>query len=251
MLYLIALVAGKTVVLYISLMVLYKHFQTKTTRKINIQEKNPVFTLIGPYDDTKLAVKDIYNQLINIKDFKFLINPKVCQEFTAGLLLVIIVPSKPNNYKKRSIIRNTWGQVKDFAKVLFLLGQTNLTAVKHSVQEESNVYGDIVLGNFVDAYKNMTYKHLMGLKWIAHHCSTARYILKVDDDALINSWELQRFLVRELSPWGTKGLLLCCINENMPVIRDPKSPLRKWRVLKEEFAEEYYPPYCSGKFQCR
>jgi len=47
------------------------------------------------------------------------------------------------------------------------------------IVEESEVHHDLIQGNFIDAYRNMTYKHVMGLKWATYFCQNARYTMYI------------------------------------------------------------------------
>ncbi|CAG9796041.1 unnamed protein product [Diatraea saccharalis] len=231
----------KLLICIVGLMFLYDYYNTKAP--VVVRVKNPKFSLLGPYNTSEYLLDDVYDQLIDIKNFTFKTNPHPCMEYPAGLLLVIIVSSKPSNYKNRMVIRNTWGRSVDSTKVVFLLGDPYNESISQKIQNESLVYGDVVQGNFADAYRNMTYKHVMGLKWVAHRCPNAKYVLKTDDDIVVNSYELRRFLVKELSPWGAKGLITCQVLEHAEVQRSQRS---KWRVSPIEYAAPYYPTYCAG-----
>lgn len=218
-------------------------FYMRTT-PIMIKLPEPQFSLLGPYNTTEVIVEDNYEQLIDINNFTFIHNPQPCKNYTAGLLLMVIVSSNPHHAEKRQIIRNTWGRNFDSTKVVFLIGETkNDTTVSKLIHKEISEHGDIVYGNFKDAYRNLTYKHVMGLKWVTHHCSVAKYVLKTDDDVLVNSRELRHFLARELSPWGARDLIMCQVLKNAKAQRSAKS---KWKVTTHEYAKQYYPTYCAG-----
>ena len=219
----------------------YKYYTSTSPNIIRI--KDPKFSLLGPYNTTHITVEDNYTQLIDINNFSFIINPQPCKEYPAGLLLMIIISSNPNNRENRMVIRNTWGRNHDSIKVVFMVGEPENVTAAQLVKNESAKFGDIVQGNFVDVYRNMTYKHVMGLKWVAHHCPTAKYVLKTDDDILLNSREMSHFLARELSPWGAKDLITCQVLVNAKVQRSKKS---KWKVTTEEYGASHYPTYCAG-----
>uniref|UniRef100_A0A2A4JLU4 Hexosyltransferase n=2 Tax=Heliothis virescens TaxID=7102 RepID=A0A2A4JLU4_HELVI len=220
---------------------LYKYYTSTTPNIVRI--KDPKFSLLGPFNTTQIKVEDNYNQLIDVNEFNFIINPQPCKNYPSGLLLMIIISSNPNNHENRMVIRNTWGRNHDSTKVVFLIGEPENVTVSSQVKNESMKYGDIVQGNFVDVYRNMTYKHVMGLKWVAHHCPKAKYVLKTDDDIVVNSREMTHFLARELSPWGARDLIACQVLENARVQRSKKS---KWKVTTEEYSLDYYPTYCAG-----
>ncbi|NP_001243944.1 glycosyltransferase [Bombyx mori] len=208
-----------------------------------LEIENPTFSLIQPNETITSKFSDNYDQLIDIKKFSFKINPKPCKRYPEGFLLMIIVSSNPLNYENRLVIRKTWGQTDESTNIVFLVGETDNVTVSQKIQEESVTYGDIVQGNFKDAYHNMTYKHVMGLKWISHHCMNSKYILKTDDDIVVNADELKRFLVRRLSPWGAKGLIMCKVAKHALAQRRQSS---KWMVTLEEYPMPFYPDYCPG-----
>lgn len=236
------MVLHKLAVVIVSLMLIYDFYNTSAPIQIRVQ--NPQFSLLGPYNGTEYnAPDDVYDQLIDLKNFSFKVNPQPCQNYSAGLLLVVIISSNPSNYDNRMVIRNTWGRSLDSTKVVFLIGESENLTISHRIQNESALFGDIVQGSFTDAYRNMTYKHIMGLKWVTHHCPMAKYVLKTDDDVVVNSHALRQFLTRELSPWGAKGLITCQVLEHAQVQRSHRS---KWRVSPAEYAPHYYPTYCAG-----
>ncbi|GBP04838.1 Beta-1,3-galactosyltransferase 5 [Eumeta japonica] len=230
----------KVAILVVCFLFAYDYFNTTT---VVVRVKEPRFTLLGPYNTVDIVVKDEYDRLIDLEDFHFKINTLPCKGYDNGLLLVIIVASNPYNVENRMTIRNTWGQNIDATKVIFLVGESDNATIAQTIRTESEMFKDIVQGNFIDAYRNMTYKHVMGLKWVAHHCPTARYILKTDDDVVVNSDALRMFLAEELSPWGAKDLLICEVFFKAEVHRKNSS---KWMVTKEEYSGNYYPTYCAG-----
>lgn len=220
---------------------IYKYYTSTTPYVVRITD--PKFSVLGPYNITQIQVEDNYDQLIDIHNFSFKVNPQPCKAYPAGLLLMVIISSNPNNHENRMIIRNTWGRNIDSTKVVFLIGESENVTLSNQVEKESMRYGDIVQGNFIDVYRNMTYKHVMGLKWVAHHCPKAKYVLKTDDDVMVNSREMRHFLARELSPWGARDLITCQVLEHAKVQRSQRS---KWKVTSDEFSSTYYPTYCAG-----
>lgn len=235
----------KAIIIMLGIALLYNSQQSsKSSPTIIVRVNDPKFAVLGPYNTTEYEIDDLYDQLIDLKNFTFKVNPQPCQGYDAGLLLVVIISSNPNNYEKRSVIRETWGRATDTTKVVFLLGDPENVTISKRIDNESIEYGDIVQGNFKDAYRNMTYKHVMGLKWVAHHCSMAKYVLKTDDDVVVHSHALRQFLARELSPWGASSLITCQVLQNAKVQRSRS----KWVVSKDEYAGGYYPTYCAGLY---
>lgn len=95
-------------------------------------------------------------------------------------------------------------------------------------------------GNFVDAYHNLTYKHVMGLKWVWEHCSRVPRVMKMDDDIFVHIFNFHK-LLRNTSE--NTNSLICYVQQQMPVTRDQGS---KWMVRTPEYPLFYYEDYCSG-----
>ena len=85
-----------------------------------------------------------------------------------------MVHSAVNNKLKRNIIRETWGRSfikkEGDVKVAFMLAQPNTPSQQEEVLSEYLEHRDIVQGSFIDSYKNLTYKHAMGLFWATEFC---------------------------------------------------------------------------------
>ena len=82
------------------------------------------------------------------------------------------------------------------------------------------------------------------MKWIATYCSNAQFILKVDDDIIVNTFFLLRHLKSLVAHNGIeKKSIMCYINNKMKVIRSKRS---KWYVSKQEYTDDIYHKYCSG-----
>uniref|UniRef100_A0A6P7GZT9 Hexosyltransferase n=1 Tax=Diabrotica virgifera virgifera TaxID=50390 RepID=A0A6P7GZT9_DIAVI len=132
-----------------------------------------------------------YNRLLNIS-FNFSMINQVCQE-SAPVLVLIVVHSAPSNFKKRQTIRDTWGQVEETKQIVFMIGDPSSPEQQKKLEEENTLFGDIVQGNFIDNYRNLTYKHVMVLKYFVYHCPQAKYLLKTDDDVFINWPSMKKF----------------------------------------------------------
>jgi hypothetical protein len=65
-----------------------------------------------------------------------------------------------------------------------------------SLESENDRHHDLLQGSFRDTYRNMTYKHVMALKWVLYFCPGVRYVLKTDDDTFVNTPVLIRALAQ-------------------------------------------------------
>lgn len=157
--------------------------------------------------------------------FSFTINPgtSVCGSlFKKPVFLLIYIHSAPAHHKRRTAIRTTWGSVLNFSpdsvKLVFLLGKPQDAYVQSALEMESNRYGDIVQQDFVDSYRNLTYKAAMGLKWASVFCPHAKYVLKSDDDIFVNVYNLIGHLKSLLYHEGPhRRWILCLVWNRMKV----------------------------------
>ena len=125
---------------------------------------------------------------------KYLINPKTICPFNTSVDYLIIVNSATNNFDRRSVIRNTFGQNNLFGhlthRVAFLMGTSPDQDISRAIQEEAKEHKDIVQGDFHDSYRNLTLKGIMGLRWINDSCPNTKLIVKIDDDVFLNVFRL-------------------------------------------------------------
>ncbi|XP_072903740.1 beta-1,3-galactosyltransferase 5-like [Hemitrygon akajei] len=160
--------------------------------------------------------------------------------------LMVLVTSAPLHVDRRDAIRGSWARRRlssPFSwQVVFLVGRATEQSAEAAVQEEQEIFGDLLLGDYVDTYRNLTLKVMHGLSWATSACRPS-YVLKTDDDCFVNTDRLPGFLVRD-NPIRT-GLYTGSLfpAERRDVIRDPGS---KWYVSRQDYGRERYPPYASG-----
>ena len=74
---------------------------------------------------------------------------------------------------------------------MFCTGSTLDENIQRSLEEESQEYGDLVQGDFLDNYYNLSYKAIMGNLWVAEFCSQAEFLVKTDDDMFVDMYEVK------------------------------------------------------------
>ncbi len=209
--------------------------------------QNIIKTVNDSRMDTIIRVEDIdQSKVANPHRFKYLLNaPNVCKN--KDVFMIVYVHTAPSHYKRRMVIRQTWGNYKYYkdviVRVIFVMGLTiDKPQVQQALAFESEQYGDIIQEDFIDSYKNLTYKGVAALKWISNHCRNAKFVLKTDDDIFVNTFSLLRHL-KSLEAHGVnnKGLIMCLVWNRMKVMRTGK-----WKVSEQDFKDSYYPTYCSG-----
>lgn len=115
------------------------------------------------------------------------------------------------------------------------------------LQNEQQRFGDLLQGNFVENYRNLSYKHIMGLQWSALNCPKARFIIKIDDDIIYDIFHVKRYLdaleLENPKLTSSSELLAGYILDSKPVIRNQAN---KWFVSPQEYSGNVYPSYLSG-----
>lgn len=188
--------------------------------------------------------------LLNQMRFEFLLNSNVCDRLDR-IELLVIVTSHPGHVNLRDAFRRalpTQELVKFNITRLFLLAridphQTGYHQVDQSTIEEEHLHHkDIVQGDFVESYHNLSYKHVMGLKHASHFCQQAELVLKMDDDIVVDLFQLLD-LGRNLSLAGMQMAGALMTGDELIPVRDKNS---KWFVSRDDYAPSRYPPFVSG-----
>ncbi|XP_077498625.1 beta-1,3-galactosyltransferase 5-like [Amblyomma americanum] len=163
-------------------------------------------------------------------------------------LALITVFTASDHFEHRFTVRKTWKSVVNKMagfRLLFLLGRPRSGAVQRRIVQEDKLHRDIVQGTFLDTYQNLTYKSLMMLHWAKRYCPEAEFVLKVDDDVLLNVWDLAVTLNRlsedkaRLRIWGTLW------TASRPS-RSASGRYRKWYVPRSVYPNATYPDYLNG-----
>ncbi|XP_037025601.1 UDP-GalNAc:beta-1,3-N-acetylgalactosaminyltransferase 1-like isoform X2 [Bradysia coprophila] len=166
--------------------------------------------------------------------------------------VVIIVLSARNHFDRRNLIRQTYGSVRkafnvQVLGVVFMLGNFDAPGSDvtddNKLQEERNRFGDIVVGDFVDCYRNLTLKTIMAYEWITSYCRTAQIVVKTDDDVFVNIFEL----TRELDSWSPTEVvssnIRCMVDRNEKTVKDKNSA---YYASPIDFPTGIFPNHCEG-----
>jgi hypothetical protein len=160
----------------------------------------------------------------------------------SGLDAFVYTYVRVDGFEIRKMIRKTWANRTVFktVDVAFILGQSQDPKVNSMVAEENDKYGDLLVGDFVDAYTNITFKSMMSLRWATYNCQNARYIIKNNDDGFINTRYLLEFLKTYNPKRPSAG---CWYMAGSDVCRNPTD---KHYIPVEYHPEPKYKTYCGG-----
>lgn len=200
--------------------------------------------------------------LLNLYNFQYLMNNESrCHQINSTHITVpILIHTARSHFRERQTIRNSWGSLKTYKNrwhihLVFLLGEPgpdiNLQYFEWEqgmINSEQSKFGDIVIGSFIDTYYNLTYKHIMGYKWILNYCPNANFVIKCDDDMFIDIMQWLDWRDADLKKSQENNLTNLPELYCMPFIhtKPQRDNTSKYFVSWEEWPEEYYPDYCSG-----
>ena len=186
----------------------------------------------------------------NPHNFDVLITSTRCFDLKTGfqptVLIVIFTTQTHRGFQRRQAIRNTWAQDCFYTyygkcSYVFVFGKHDDSLSNILLQNEHEVYGDVIQESFIDSYRNLTYKSIFTWKWISGYCrGNADYIVKTDDDVFVRVNNMLK-LIHKLSEKPTRSM-------HGFVIRG--SPHRhkesKYFITTSEYPFSQYPTLCSG-----
>lgn len=182
--------------------------------------------------------------------FSYTINePDKCVQSRQAPFLVLLIATEARQVEARNAIRQTWGNESAAPAAglirLFLLGKTEGelgTLQQRTLEAESQRYHDILQQDFLDSYKNLTIKTLMGMNWVALHCPRASYVMKTDSDMFVNT----EYLVYKLLRPEIKPKKNYFTGNNMRGFGPNRNKNSKWYMPPEMYPDDKYPTFCSG-----
>lgn len=242
------------------LFIISKMYQSQSAYSQQIQTNQRILPITQPRTEEgftpRIKEQDLSSNkrssgikiVANAHDFTYVINnPQICQN--KDVFIIAFVHSAPSHFSARERIRATWGQVKTHSglsiHLFFMLGVhvSDNQSIQNRIYDENRKYKDIIQENFLDQYRNLTYKHIAGLKWINTYCKHAKFVLKTDEDTLVNIYNLIKFLLEKHRTSATKDFVYCSVFQRIAPRRDKED---KWYVSYDEFSRDLYPPYCEG-----
>ncbi len=176
-------------------------------------------------------------------------NPELCLG-DDDIHHVILVVSAPSHIASRDALRKTWTQnnlLQRFpSRTIFVFGNTYNDDTQRQLEKESRHYKDIIQANFEESYHNLTLKVLVGIKWVMTYCSDAQYILRTNDDVMIDMITFVKVLTNKFK--HTKRSLMGLLIQNEIIGRKPR-PCGKFCVAKYDHGHyKYYPIFLQGSF---
>ena len=200
---------GRIILLYLVIFVLvlelYRHaghdcFSMNTAFSFDylrsLTETNSTPVRGSSYKNASTSIMKLIHTSSNTKPnpryYSYVIeNKNVCTAI-AGINVMVLVHSSTDHFSQRKLIRGTSLGNKTLSEVyklrlVFVLGKPKTRTNQALVESEIERFGDIVQGTFIDTYHNLTHKLLFGFQWVLDHCNNVTFIMKIDDDVLVDT----------------------------------------------------------------
>lgn len=111
--------------------------------------------------------------------------PSLC--YRKNSKVVIVIMSANENFEQRQQLRKTW--IREAVRLSVPYAFVLAHSVNHTVQSrifaEHDRYGDIIAGQFIDSWYNLTLKTTFAIGWMLSKCGE-RWLLKTDDSSIVN-----------------------------------------------------------------
>ena len=152
--------------------------------------------------------------------------------------LIVLVSSHASHTERRKLIRKYWGNQSHWTtpyqwKVIFVTGFFS-SSYKNQLHVEGNTYRDILIGNIEENFYKLSFKVMLGLKWVQGNLKYD-FLLKCDDDVFVNIDRLMRVLSITKDQYFGQRM------HNQPVEREGR-----YGVSEEEHPNSFYDTFCSG-----
>ena len=161
-----------------------------------------------------------------------------------------IVHSSPSHGNLRNIIRNTWGspeQCRRYRVLLrFVMGSPRTDLDVHLLKNESDTFGDILVGNFTDKVtRASTFKSLLAIRWaLSLPCPLFGFIIYSEDHTFMMLEKLPDLLSSFQDPNQFKSIYGSRVIYHVDL--HPADYHNGNPLLERDF----YPPTCYTDIGC-
>jgi len=206
-------------------------------------------------------------QVIDDPTVSFLSKPNICsaknnisggsRDSPAPFLIAVVVSSPKNHHYRTAIrlaIKNHNLKSTRAVQPLFVIGDNGGGHPEHQdkLKDEIAFHQDILQLDTEETYANIAYKVVAGYTWISCFCSEAKFVLKMDDNAVMHYGNLIKHL--EAKPTTEDDSTIHCVTSPMRNLRPPRphpiagdrSFLGKWAIRADEYDQVFQPDMCWG-----
>jgi hypothetical protein len=201
---------------------------------------------------------------INPHNHTFLVLPQIEQCSSSlqhkRILILAFVIITADLFDQRETIRKTWANpslIQDpyDMQVIFSIGMSKNEDNNKRVKEEAALHKDILQLGYIDSSDIMTAKVIGSFKWSSLICSNAHFIMRINENAVVNTNELIRFFNDSLNTKESvfnslfhrkrkvENVILADLVFNKVVDREANDV-----VSYEQYNEKEYPLHPGGSF---
>ena len=203
-----------------------------------------------PGDARWTAIKNVSKTVHELLPrIDYVIYNAICDSNTS---ILVYVHSAAYNFKKRLALRRTWANVTLFGsyglKVAFFLGKS-IPQNEKLLRRENEKYHDIIQGDFVESYRNLTYKAVFALSWMRKNCKQIKWIIKADDDMFLDMYAFLNYfqVVKSNASLSMLGFCKTKMSDRLIYRESNQSCDSKWCISDDYFPGlTHYPPHCLG-----
>ncbi|KAI6170797.1 Glycosyl transferase domain containing protein [Aphelenchoides bicaudatus] len=204
-------------------------------------------TIIPPWMDANQVAKNV---TLDFKDFHFsypLFSSKA-QNACDKKEVVVFVASAPGNFNTRKQIRETWANKTNIPSsflVQFIIGAQFDPTVEIDLYAENQEHQDLIRFDAPDIYRNLFVKTHALFEWFKWQCPQGKYLIKMDDDAVMHLNRVEHFIRQDFDAISKKwpASMFCNVQEDHHPFRNPVSKLY---VPFSSYLYFTYPNYCQG-----
>lgn len=162
----------------------------------------------------------------------------ISQQLKNSKDILIFVCSDVRHRSRRKVIRATWGR-KLRPRPIFILGKGSNLIDNDMAIEEAKIFGDVIIEDFMDTYQNLTLKTVFALKHFLRLTPEAKYFFKIDDDVLLNTYNLDHVMYKFRDCKGVFG-------SKEPIRYVHRDKESKWHVPKWMYTPDKFPVFVNG-----
>ncbi|KAG0423353.1 hypothetical protein HPB47_000869 [Ixodes persulcatus] len=156
---------------------------------------------------------------------------------------LIFVHTDPTHERERNFYRSTLGHPALSSlfrwTLIFFVGFRPGV----NVSAEARVHGDMVRLPYLDSYRNLTYKFVLGIRWVLLRCPSVQRVVKLDDDVFVHPELLHDYLRLRVRPLDRN--IHCSVYQRNTVIRNPHS---RHYLSPAVYPAKVFPRHCHGWF---
>lgn len=139
---------------------------------------------------------------MDVVNFTILPPRTVCEDVD----FLVVVHVRASDMNRRQRWRLTYGAERlrnEFRyRILFSVGTVNETSAQSELAKEAAEYYDILQADYIDAYRNLTFKNLAEFRYLCSVCPEKFEIVRMDDDVTWNVQKLSAFVRSKASNSG-------------------------------------------------